>query len=853
MLYQNISFCHPFRDYQQRVLDTLDEKLSDNKIHIVAAPGSGKTVLGLELVRRLDIPVLVLTPSISIREQWIDRFLTLFVRNEDIKYWSEQISDTLDNPKTITCITYQALYAKYQDISIDNIAATLLSIGVNSIVLDEAHHLKREWWKALAELESKLKNPTIISLTATPPYDASSYEWNKYNNLCGEIDIELFTPEMVQKNTLCPYQDFVYLCAPTNAESSELLDDYFNIHNFYKEILNSKELYEELKISKLLTDSQSLSDVFINNENLLSSLVRFVSKYMIPNAHFYEATPKDARNIINTWNKEILKAANNLDKNNTDKNNSNKNNSNKNNYNKETIENNSDIDEIFTSIIPVLIESEYALISEEYTTTLIDSLKANHLLKNNRFSTEKHDEKVDRLLKNSTAKLGALCDIAHTEVLSMHNDLSMLILVDNIGKENLSLVETSTPITSMDCISVFESLRRQEHLQNIDAYMNAGTMDNHMLQGTNLAVLCGSICIIPESIEVSEDMSTKPLGNTGYMQVSINDSNRKNIVGYITDLVNKKLINILIGTVSLLGEGWDAPSINTVILASNVSSYVQSNQMRGRGLRVDSTNPSKTANIWHLCCLMPTNNGFKASREYSMIKNRFEALLGLDINGETITNGIDRLNLPDRIRQPLSANYLNDYNSFTKKYASERSLILNQWKNIYQYNDLSNVRETLSVEVSNNYKIKNTSRTKNETKKLATGLLKTLKSLNIVSEKVTIGLYTSKKGPDKTLNISIDNCTSRERNTYINSLKNVLNLDKYGKYIIKKNHLFSKPTLIGVPDCLKNQNSINVFMKNTRLRKLELLQTKSPEAIELIFRNNLYEQTLLKSILRCGK
>ena len=39
MLYQNISFKYPFRDYQTRVLNTLDEKLSDNKIHIVAAPG----------------------------------------------------------------------------------------------------------------------------------------------------------------------------------------------------------------------------------------------------------------------------------------------------------------------------------------------------------------------------------------------------------------------------------------------------------------------------------------------------------------------------------------------------------------------------------------------------------------------------------------------------------------------------------------------------------------------------------------------------------------------------------------------------------------------------------------------
>ena len=97
-------------------------------------------------MRRLDIPVLILVPSISIREQWIERFLTLFVNESSKDYWMDKISDTLDNPGIITCITYQALYAKYEDTNIDLIADTLLKIGVRGIVLDESHHLKREWW-----------------------------------------------------------------------------------------------------------------------------------------------------------------------------------------------------------------------------------------------------------------------------------------------------------------------------------------------------------------------------------------------------------------------------------------------------------------------------------------------------------------------------------------------------------------------------------------------------------------------------------------------------------------------------------------------------------------------------------
>lgn len=52
MNFENIEFHGTFRDYQQRVLDNANKYLKDGKINIVAAPGSGKTILGLELIRR---------------------------------------------------------------------------------------------------------------------------------------------------------------------------------------------------------------------------------------------------------------------------------------------------------------------------------------------------------------------------------------------------------------------------------------------------------------------------------------------------------------------------------------------------------------------------------------------------------------------------------------------------------------------------------------------------------------------------------------------------------------------------------------------------------------------------------
>ena len=73
-MFENIKFDGTFRDYQQKILDGANRYLKDGRINIVAAPGSGKTILGLELIRRLNTPCLILSPTTTIRNQWGERF-----------------------------------------------------------------------------------------------------------------------------------------------------------------------------------------------------------------------------------------------------------------------------------------------------------------------------------------------------------------------------------------------------------------------------------------------------------------------------------------------------------------------------------------------------------------------------------------------------------------------------------------------------------------------------------------------------------------------------------------------------------------------------------------------------------
>lgn len=83
-------------------------------------------------------------------------------------------------------------------------------ISSNTVFLDEAHHLKQAWWQSIIDLRKRIEGVHTISLTATPPYDSSAAEWERYIQLCDEIDMEIPVPELVLNGDLCPHVDLLY-------------------------------------------------------------------------------------------------------------------------------------------------------------------------------------------------------------------------------------------------------------------------------------------------------------------------------------------------------------------------------------------------------------------------------------------------------------------------------------------------------------------------------------------------------------------------------------------------------------------------------------------------------------------
>ncbi|SVB47991.1 uncharacterized protein METZ01_LOCUS200845, partial [marine metagenome] len=266
-----IKFRYPWRSYQKRILDASKRHLRDKHLHVVAAPGSGKTVLGLQMVVHLDRPALVFTPSLGIRDQWVRRFCDLFLQVDHPPSW---ISTDLKNPGFLTITTYQSLGATMKKEGETSLLKVLNDKGIETLLFDEAHHLRNYWWECLMAVKDGLNRLITISLTATPPYDVSQVEWNRYMALCGEVDEEVSIAELVKVKNLCHHQDYVYFCSPNSKEQKEVAEFQSRVESFLSDLALDQELVSAIQKWPPLKEAEGSVDVLSKcNEFALSVAV----------------------------------------------------------------------------------------------------------------------------------------------------------------------------------------------------------------------------------------------------------------------------------------------------------------------------------------------------------------------------------------------------------------------------------------------------------------------------------------------------------------------------------------------------------------------------------------------------
>jgi superfamily II DNA or RNA helicase len=632
------------------VLDDLRNHLADRHLHVIAPPGSGKTVLGLEVALRLNKPTLILAPTLAIRNQWIQRFCELFLQTTQTPDW---ISSDIRNPKFMTVATYQGLHAACNNLAIeeddtedgestdengdgkpansnfDNIINELKSQNIKTIVVDEAHHLKNEWWQTLTRVKEGI-SPVMVGLTATPPYDVTVAEWRRYIGLSGPVDTEISIPELVIEGDLCPHQDYVCFTLPAGREKQGIVDFRRNIEILFQEIATDETLAKAIENHPVWLNPAGHLEWIYSNLSCYSACLVFLNanKREISKAHL---------EVIGDRKLQIPKL---------------------------------DYDWVEILLDFYLYNEKEHFKPYEGHQKAIESKLRRHGAIERRQINFSYNKKIAGLLTSSISKLDRIAEIVDFEHKQLGDDLRLVILSDFIRKEFLvNSSENNLELNKIGIIPIFEKLRRG----------NARNM--------KIGVLTGSLVIIPIiacpafEARAAEHGITQinktpiPFDNS-YILITQTEQLKHDIVHIITQIFQQGEIEVLIGTKSLLGEGWDAPAINSLILASFVGSFVLSNQMRGRAIRTQNGNRHKTGNIWHLVCIDPTS--ITGGNDFDSLKRRFRGFAGLSFKEEaSIESGIDRLNLPEKIYQKEE---IDKKNAEMFLHAGDRKNLKQRWE-----------------------------------------------------------------------------------------------------------------------------------------------------------------------------
>lgn len=632
-------FKYSWRTYQKKFLEDLDGFLTDRHLHVTAPPGSGKTVLGLEVMLRLNKPTLIVVPTLAVKNQWVQRFCELFLDTESVPDW---ISTDIKNPGLITVTTYQGIHAasgfpddekteidkKTSRVSLAEIIKKLQKQKVNTFIFDEAHHLKNAWWRSLMELKAAI-DPIVVSLTATPPFDVSGSEWQKYMQLNGPIDAEISVPELMIEGDLCPHQDLVYFTLPSYEEQQKIEHYHSQAAAFLKEIENDDTLLNALERHPVyLQPIEHLEWIYENVSSYTSGLIYLHFRKKEISAIHFEIIGDQHQYIPEFdffWLEELL--------------------------------------DFYLIVDEVNFKNE-----EEHRTALGNRLKRQGFLEKKAISFF-NNKNLSQILNSSIGKLQGIKDIVDYEFSILKKDLKMVILTDFIKKEYLSSdTENNIHLDKIGAIPIFEKLRREN------------------FQNKKIGVLTGSIVIIPVSAKekVNELCIRKGISgisyslvnfDTSYIQINLTEQIKHDIVHIITEIFQQGYIQVLIGTKALLGEGWDAPKMNTLVLASFVSSFVLSNQMRGRVIRTDKDSPQKTGNIWHLVCFdSQSENG---GQDMDILKKRFKTFVGISTQQETsIENNFERLH----IRTVEREDQIPLINQESLSWAKNRKDLVRRWK-----------------------------------------------------------------------------------------------------------------------------------------------------------------------------
>ncbi len=633
----SLAFTGTWRGYQQHALEAFeaDRRRGQLRTHIIAPPGSGKTLLGMELIRRLGARSLVLVPNTAVQAQWL-RTASAFGAPAGLA--------SADPSATVACLTYQSLcqlddpaaairgqaerrwaadrakatggsavqaqreaeswtgaarerhqrevarimaavrreIAKGAALGSDldqmlgpgarDRIAALRAGGVRTVVLDECHHLASMWGYVVRAALAQLPGVHVVALTATPPDTLTSEENELYAGLLGPVDFSVPTPALVRERALAPYQELAWLTRPLDTETAWLAE-------------------HDLRFTELITrlheedaDSTSLPAWVISR---MRDRGRGASEDAeVPWTTFQRAHPALARAGARFLASGGLELPAGVPRG-------------------EGYREQPDLDDWLVLLedyaLRCLAAADGAGAAARYTS-IAEALRALGFTLT-RQGIRRGASDIDRLLTNSAAKALALADVLACEFDARGERLRALVLTDTEqatapgrGLADLLPADAGSAPAALHAIVADPRTRALRPLLVTGRGLRCGADDADFL----LAAL--------RQADASEltGWRAEP-GEGGLVRLSATGPawQPRLWVELATAAFTAGATRALVGTRAMLGEGWDAPCVNCLVDLSTATTAVSVQQSRGRALRLDPADPAKIASNWDIICVAP--------------------------------------------------------------------------------------------------------------------------------------------------------------------------------------------------------------------------------------------------------
>ena len=738
-----IYFDGTLRPSQRDVAKIAREQLEggERRLHIVAPPGSGKTVVGLYLwAECVKAPALVLSPNSAIQAQWAAR-TSLFKRRDDGDVESH-VSTSPKKPGLLTSLTYQSvtmpagaseeLDARATDLWIETLLendqaesydagliwvsdlqrhnpdyyqqrlghyrkrvrdddaisgqaieslhksaqATLERLkeqNVGLLILDECHHLMGHWGRVLAEVGEYFGNPVIVGLTATPPDRAGKKQFDieRYDRFFGSIDYEVPVPAVVKDGFLAPYQDLAYFVRPTSDELAYIAKADSQFEQIVLELCAPREGLAESITGQ--ADEAPLSEtgggegeLAVSRESLLDWLQRVLRELRTPTGvvkdwrAFHRRDSEFAEAAVRFLvRKEIELPAD---------------------VPHVPMTPDDDIDEMLVTVLDRYVRHCLRRSSHEEDHRLAEqAVDRLRMLGVQITDTGNRPcaSPVSRVIAYTENKTRALVPILSTEM-DLLGDGTRAVVIADFEKTSAVTAEVSHLLDSEagGAVAAFRAILENAKTNELDPVLLTGST---VLVDSDLSerlVFEAGMWLEQRSMFVELSRTTKD----GFCIVSGSGQDwcPRVYVELITEMFQRGLTRCLVGTRGLLGEGWDANTINVLIDLSTVTTSMTVNQLRGRSIRLNPNDPDKLANNWDIVCIAPEFT--KGLDDYHRFIRKHKTVFGICDDG-AIEKGVGHVHAAfTELKPELLDGSVAALNADMLERAKRREHVYGQWQ-----------------------------------------------------------------------------------------------------------------------------------------------------------------------------